>query len=307
MKAAFLKAEGGIELGDAPVPQIGRDDVLIRVLVCGVCTSDMGAWKHGMGIETILGHEVVGIVEAVGDGVEGFMTGDRVTGSILQGYAQYTTANWHNLIHVPEKLEDHEALVEPLSSLLSGIRRAGAGLGSQAAVVGTGFMGLSMLQLLKLSGVTEVTAIDKRPCALKAAEEYGAAEMLSPEEAKARYERTGLPLVVELAGTDTALELAGQLTALHGTLAIVGYHPCHRDIDMGLWNGKALTVINAFEYRKDVQLENMRTALRLVESKALPLGRLFTHSFRFVELEQAFQAHERKEDGYLKSFVRMPG
>jgi threonine dehydrogenase-like Zn-dependent dehydrogenase len=305
MKAAILQNEGGFIFEDVPRPQPGPEEALVRVQVCGVCTSDMGVWKRGMGRPEILGHEVVGVIEAVGDAVEGWQAGQRVTGAIMKGYAEYAVTGAKNLIAVPDALQSHEAIVEPLSCLMSGIRRAGVGLGDRAAVVGAGFMGLAMLQLLKLAGATGLTAIDVRPDALRRAAEFGAAELLSPDEARERYGREGLPLVIEAAGAAAALELAGQISARHGTLEIVGYHPCRRDVDMALWNGKALTVINAFEYRKAVQLQNMRAALELTASGAFPLGRLLTHSFAFGELTRAFEAHERKEDGYLKSYVRI--
>lgn len=305
MKAAVLKNEGGFTFQDVPKPKPGPEEALVRVQVCGVCTSDMGVWKHGMGRPEILGHEAVGVIEEVGGAVEGWKPGQRVTGAIMKGYAEYAVTNAKNLIEVPKSIQSHEAIVEPLSCLLSGIRRAGAGLGDQAAVVGTGFMGLAMLQLLKLAGAAHLVAVDVRPDARTRAADFGATESLTPDEAMEQYGRDGLPLVIEAAGAAQALELAGQLTARHGTLEIVGYHPCRRDVDMALWNGKALTVINAFEYRKDVQLQNMRAALALVASGAFPLDRLLTHSFAFDELTRAFEAHERKEDGYLKSYVRI--
>src|SRR3989442_12399461 len=82
MKALVLKAYGELEVQDRPEPVVGPSDVLVRVMACGICGSDV----HGLDGSTgrrrppvIMGHEASGVVERVGAGVSTVRTGDRVT------------------------------------------------------------------------------------------------------------------------------------------------------------------------------------------------------------------------------------
>lgn len=301
MKTAVLKEKGGLYLTDFPRPTPKADEVVIRVLVCGVCTSDMGAWQNGLGREIVLGHEVVGVIDELGSEVTGFQKGDRVTGSILSGYAEYTVAKAAGLLPVPGNLMDHEAIIEPGVCLMSGIERLGPSLGKSAAVIGSGYMGLCLIKLLVARGVTEITALDTRAEALANAAEMGATRCIrTPSE-----EAGGYPIVFETAGAAAALDLASDIAEQYGTVIIVGYHPYKQEIDLGLWASKAITIINSFEYRQREQLLYMRRLLTMASEHTLPTGRLMTHSFAFDQIEEAFSFHLKKETGYLKSYIRI--
>jgi len=300
MRAAILNPTGGIRLDKLLVPAPGAGEALIRVLACGVCTSDMGAYRNGLGADTVLGHEVVGVVEALGQGARGVAIGQRVTGAIMHGYAEYTVARADALIPVPGALADHEAITEPFSCMMSGIRRAGCAGAESAIVVGAGFMGLSLIALLKSAGVGRVDVCDISRAALEQAKALGADAVYLPSDAQPEC-----PQVFEAAGTQGALTWANELVSSGGTLTIVGYHPCTREIDMNLWAAKAITVINAFEYNRPIQLENMREALGLIQRGSLSLDKLFTHHFTLEQTDQAFQTHLHRPGGFIKGYVRV--
>lgn len=300
MRAAILNPSGGIRLAELPTPSPGPGEALIRVLVCGVCTSDMGVYRSGLGNDAVLGHEVVGVVEALGEGATGIDIGQRVTGAIMRGYADCAVARADCAIPVPDTLLDHEAITEPFSCMMSGIRRAGCAGAESAVVVGAGFMGLSLISLLKAAGVRHVGVCDVSPAALERAQSFGADAVYLPFAKPPEC-----AFVFEAAGTQGALTLAGELVSREGTLTVVGYHPCRRDIDMNLWASKAITVINAFEYNRQRQLANMREALEIIAHGELPLGKLFTHRFPLEHAEQAFQTHLQRPDGFIKGYIRV--
>ena len=78
MKAVFLDGRGGVEVREVEKPSIGHGEVLVRMAVCGICGTDLEKVR-GHGVTTaILGHEISGVVEEVGEGVEGLKKGDRV-------------------------------------------------------------------------------------------------------------------------------------------------------------------------------------------------------------------------------------
>lgn len=302
MLAAILGPEGGLRLTEQVKPVPGPGEALIRVRACGVCSSDMSVYRTGLKEEIVLGHEVVGTVEALGEGALGPAVGARVTGAIMRGYAEYTLARAEHLIPVPDALSDPEAIVEPLSCMLSGIRRAGCAGAERAVIVGAGFMGLALIALTKAAGVGRVEVCDVSPEALIRAKAFGADAVHLPDDPP-----PPCAFVFETAGSQGAITWCGELAARLGTLTIVGYHPLRREIDMGVWAGKALTVINAFEYDRGVQLENMRYALELAERGELPLRRLFTHSFPLHQVDRAFQTHLNRPEGFIKGLIRMDG
>jgi L-iditol 2-dehydrogenase len=82
MKSLLLKEYLQLELADFPQPQPGPGEVLIRVAACGICGSDVHGYDGGSGRRIppiVMGHEAAGVVAAIGSGVTGFKTGDRVT------------------------------------------------------------------------------------------------------------------------------------------------------------------------------------------------------------------------------------
>lgn len=300
MLQAVLGPEGGLRLSEAEKPVPGPGEALIRVRACGVCSSDMGVYRTGLKGDVVLGHEVVGTVEALGEGAEVPAIGTRVTGAIMRGYAEYTLARAEHLIPVPAALTDPEAIVEPLSCMLSGIRRAGCAGAESAVIVGAGFMGLALIALTKAAGVRRVEVCDVSPDALLRARDFGADDTHLPDDPP-----PPCAFVFETAGSQGALTWCGELAARLGTLTVVGYHPCKREINMGVWAGKALTVINAFEYDRSIQLENMRHALEIAKRGELPLKRLFTHSFPLHQVDRAFQTHLNRPERFIKGYIRM--
>jgi threonine dehydrogenase-like Zn-dependent dehydrogenase len=314
MKACVLRGDSRTQIIDLPIPEIQEDEVLVKVKTCGVCTSEVHSWIHGIGgVNGILGHEAVGTIEAIGKNVKGFSIGDRVTGLILGAYAEYVKVDYRNIVKVPAKLEDTEALGEPLSCLVSGAKRTPVDYGDTVAIIGTGFMGLGFLQLMKLKGAEKVIAIDIREDGLENALKFGADRVLFPHEVEDVLKVTdwnrmngGVNVAVEVSGTQKGLELAGEMTAVHGNLSIVGYHQNGlRSINMELWNWKAITVINAHERRNHVYMDCMKAGLKLIASGGFNMRDMITHEFRLDEIDQAYRMMLDKPRGFIKSVIRI--
>jgi threonine dehydrogenase-like Zn-dependent dehydrogenase len=314
MKVCILKGESKTEIIDMPMPEINDDEVLIRVKACGVCTSEVHAWLYGSGgVNGVLGHEAVGVIENVGKNVKGFSVGDRVTGLIYAAFAEYTKADYRNVTKVPDKVEDIEALGEPLSCLVSGAERTPVHLGDTVAIIGTGFMGLGFMQLMRLKGAGTIIAVDTRKEGLANALKFGADRALFPHEVEDEIKVTdwahmdgGVDVAVEVSGTQKGLELAGDMTAVHGNLSIVGYHQNGlRSVNMELWNWKAITVVNAHERRNNVHMECMKAGLQLIASGAFNMLDMITHEFSLSEVDKAFNMMLDKPKGFIKSVIRI--
>lgn len=324
MKASVITGAGHSEIAEVPIPAIGDEEVLIRVTMCGVCASELHPWLEGAGWleaagrKPIFGHEPVGVIESVGSRVFGFRIGDRVTGLIQHAFAEYAKADYRKLVKVPEGLSDREALGEPLSCLMSGADRTPVALGDSAAIVGAGFMGLGFLQLMRLKGAGRIIAVDVREESLAHAKRFGADECHSPGEVPPAYTITewgqmeqgvrGVDIAVEATGSQGGLQLAGDMTAVHGTLSVVGYHQGHggmRNINMELWNWKAISVINAHERRANVHMRQMEAGLRLIRSGLFNMKDLITNVYRLEEVDQAYDAIRSKPSGFIKSVIQI--
>lgn len=315
MKALVMNGPRKSVLVDVPDLEPAAGEVLIKVKYTGLCMSDWHPWDEAKGGER-MGHEPLGTVVALGTGVTGFAVGDRVTGlSITPTYAEYSLCRADCLVHVPANLSDEDAVVEPLSCLVSvasKLRTEKAG--DTVAVVGAGYMGLGVLTLLKLQGAGRIISVDPRIEARENALRFGADEVYSPEDVPAKYLITewddtmwqrGVGLVCEFAGSESALRLAGDMTALHGTLGVGGWHQGGmRTVDFRLWGWKAITVINTHERRTEFQVTCCRNALDLLSSGRWNFKGVSNHIYALNEFDRANHDMESKPKGFIKALVR---
>jgi propanol-preferring alcohol dehydrogenase len=208
-------ADGPLAWREVETPAPGPGQLLIRVVACGVCRSNLhvieGDWEAG-GLPAISpivpGHEVTGTVESIGDGVSGFAVGDhvgvqplwwtceecefclsgreqlcmqrRITGEMVDGgYAEFMLATAAHTYRVPAALDLVEAapLFCPGITAYSAIARLNLAEGSRVAVFGLGGVGHMAVQFAKLAGA-EVTAVARGSDHLKVARELGADHLI---------------------------------------------------------------------------------------------------------------------------------
>jgi threonine dehydrogenase-like Zn-dependent dehydrogenase len=165
-----------------PEPRVGANQALVRVVVNGICASDLATWSMPQPQYPIyLGHEPVGEVIEAGPGLS-IPVGSVVTGRFGPSLAELVVAAAEDLVVVPDGLEPAHALGEPLGCVVEAFRRTPVRVGDRVAVVGVGFMGLLMLQLLARSPQAALVAIDPRADARAAALHHGADLCLDPSE-----------------------------------------------------------------------------------------------------------------------------
>lgn len=286
-------------------------EVLIQVLANGVCASDLPTWTTAQpGYPIALGHEPVGTVVATGPGVE-LPTGIRVAGRLVPSFADYVVADVRNVVVVPDKVPTEQAIGEPLGCVVEGLRRTPVHMADRVAVIGLGFMGLCMVQLLVASGTARVTAIDLREDARAAALASGADDAYDPGELPANLLDTttritddrGFDVVVEASGTQPGLDLSTELVRPHGAISILGYHQGLRQVDLQTWNWKALDVVNAHVRDRGLLRESTRVGLEMIAAGRVDLGPLLTHRYRLERLDDAFEALRTKPPGFTKALV----
>ncbi len=314
MRYSRLIAPRRSEIVEDATPEPGYGEVLLELKVCGVCASELHPWMDPRpSYPYRMGHEPAGIVRAIGRGVTRFKPGDRVTGLLLQSYSDCGIASEESLLPIPETLPFEFALGEPLACMVNAQRRTRIELADRVALIGLGFMGLGLLQLLKLRGPREIIAIDPREDARALALELGADIAYDPAEVPDDLRLTkwenwekpvGVDVAIEASGTQPGLTLASKMVKAHGILSILGFHQGGlRQVDVEMWNWKAIDVVNAHVRRHTDLMESMRIGLDLISAGKFSFEPLVTHRFGLDQLDEAFTALLEKPKGFVKSVV----
>jgi len=211
MKALVLEKYNELIYKDVPDPVIKNNEVLVKVMACGICGSDV----HGLDGSTgrrippmIMGHEASGIIVSTGSDVIGWKAGDRVTFDstvyplddwfTLEGlynlsdnrevlgvspgsykrdgaFAEFISIPQHILYKIPVNVTfEQAAMVEAVAVALHSINISGLRTGDSCVVVGAGMIGIFILKLLKISGASKIILIDNNPKRLEIANKVGA-------------------------------------------------------------------------------------------------------------------------------------
>lgn len=312
MKQAVLVQPQETSVQERAIPAPGPRDVLIHVRACGVCASELHAWQGDSGAyPRALGHEVAGEVVAVGPEVRTLVPSTRVTGLFHHGFAEYAMASEDRVMALPTNVSYETAIGEPIACIVSAALRTRVELGDTVAVVGQGFMGLLMLQAIRLKGPARIICIDLRDDVRALARQFGADVVLHPDEVgeelivlRGSAPEHGVDVAIETTGGQPGLTLASRMVREHGMLSILGYHQGGpRSVDMELWNWKALDVLNAHERRTDHKAACMRRGIALIAAGRIDVAPLITHRFDLEHVDDAFRALQEKPASFKKAIV----
>ena len=315
MRAAVLAGPGAMRVDSVSLPEPGRNQVRVRLEGCGVCASNLTPWAgpewQQFPLEPgALGHEGWGVIDAVGEGVEGLAVGDRVAALSYKSYAEYDIAEADAVVPLPASLADKPFPGEPLGCAMNIFRRSDIQAGQTVAIVGIGFLGAILTRLATDAGA-RVIAISRRPFSLDIARQFGAAETIPMDDHNGIIERvkelTGgrfCDRVIEAVGKQWPLDLASELVCERGKLIVAGYHQDGpRQVNMWLWNWRGIDVINAHERDPKIYADGIREAVEAVASGRLDPSPLYTHSYTLDRLGEALDATRDRPDGFLKALV----
>ncbi|HEU4961190.1 MAG TPA: zinc-binding dehydrogenase [Sphingomonas sp.] len=315
MRAAVLEQPGVIHVRAFDLPQPGSGQVRLRLEGCGVCASNLEPWAGNEwtpypGEPGGLGHEGWGVIDAVGEGVEGVAAGDRVAALSYHSYAEYDLADADAVVKLPAALDGRPFPGEPLGCAFNIFRRSDIRAGQTVAIIGIGFLGAVLTKLASDAGA-RVIAISRRQSSLDLATHYGAAEAIVMDDHYAIIDRvkelTGGRLcerVIEAVGKQWPLDLAGELVGEGGKLVVAGYHQDGpRQVSMQMWNWKGIDVINAHERDRAVQRRGIEEAAETVASGRFDPAPLYTHRYPLERLGDALDATRDKPEGFVKALV----
>jgi len=313
-----------LRLEERPLPPLGRSDVLVDVVACGVCATDLHLLDGSMPLykpPKVLGHEVGGIVRAVGETVQHVRPGDAVTldttvpcgicfycregrpffcvdrRSVFAGFAEFTVAPASVVYPLPQDMDPAiGALTEPLSCALHAVDRASLRPADTVAILGAGAIGLLILAVARLSGATRVIVSDPDPGRRALAERMGATHTVDPTQENLKAVADGLTggrgvdCVFEAVGIAATIAQAFTLPRCGGTMIQIGVPAADTMLTIPAYEiySRELTIrgsfIRANEFRRAVELLGI-----------LDLAPLITQRFPLREVHAAFKAaHSRQ-------------
>ncbi len=327
-----------VRVDEVAVPAPGPGEVLVEIHACGIGAADLqlarGTLGHGPVLPQTLGHEAAGVVAAVGEGVDGWMPGDRVAvhpartcgvcpycragrenlcpSLVVPGLdtdgsqADYAVVDQRQLVTLPGTVSFDRAavLTDAVATPYHALKRGGVGPGVAVAVVGAGGLGLHAVQLARLAGAW-VVAVDLDPVALERASDAGADEVVDSREPDAG----GRVHALTGGGVDAAFEFAGSadtvataLAALKpgGRATIVGLSPDPLALaSMSGFVSLETELVGAFLSTR-ADLEEL---VDLVDAGRLDLSVSVTHRFTIEQVPAALAALESREDHPVRMVV----
>ncbi|MGG1554020.1 zinc-dependent alcohol dehydrogenase [Paenibacillus ferrarius] len=325
MKAAFYEGGKKIQVGTGSRREPGAGEVEIKVAYAGICGTDLHIYHGHMDNRVtkphVMGHEMSGIIERVGEGIAGYKAGDKVTvmplgpcgecpacqdgcshichrlkfmGIETDGaFQSYWTVPASTLHPLPDTLSlHHGALIEPLAVACHDVRRGQVVPGDYAVVIGGGPIGTLIALVARAAGANVVVA-EINPFRLELLAELGF-ETCNPKERdlaeyvqKATAER-GADVVFEVTSSIAGAEVMTKLPRVRGRIVIVGIFSKPVPVDLHRFFWRELELVGARVYEH----EDFTRAIELSASGVLPLEKVISEVYPLERIQSGFEKME---------------
>ncbi len=325
MLVGMYYSNSRVDIEELPVPKVGKRDILIKVMASGICGSDILEWYRIKKAPLVLGHELTGEVVEVGDDVTKFKKGDRVFTThhvpcdechwclrghqtacpVFQtknnfdpgGFAEYLRVTGRSIdtgtLVLPDEVSYEEgSFIEPLGTVVRGLRAVDLKPGDTVAVLGCGIAGLLMIKLARAFGAGRIIATDIDDYRLEAARRFGAERTVRADEdipGSIREINNGrlADRVIVCAGSLSAAGQALESVDRGGTVLFFAVPNPGQTVSIDF---------NPF-WRNDISLKTCygaapldnAQALELIRSRNVVVTDLITHRFGLKEIAKGFR------------------
>lgn len=324
MRVAMYYKNDDVRLEEMPVPEIGEDELLVKIMASGICGSDVLEWYRIKSAPKVLGHEVAGVIEKVGAKVKNFQPGQRVmvthhvpcdechyckfghhtacdtlhsTSFFPGGNAEFLRVPAINVekgtLVLPDELSFEEGtFVEPLGCVLRGQRIAQIKSGQTVLVLGSGISGLLHIQLAKALGAKRVIATDISDYRLEAAKKFGAdfafdAKENIPEKVMEVNEGRKADAVILCTGAMPAVKQAFDSIDRGGTILFFAVPEPDKAIEAPMndfWKNEVRLVTSYAASPND-----LAEAIEVLKSKKIDATGMITHRVSLADAGQGFK------------------
>jgi len=346
MNALVFHGPGEISLETVPIPKARAGEVVIRVTLTTICGTDLHILKGEYPVKPglIIGHEPVGVIHEIGDGVTGYEVGDRVLvgaitpcgqcnfclsgdwsqcGGAIGGWkfgntidgaqAEYLRVPYAqaNLAKIPDELTDEQVvlLADIASTGISAAESAYLQIGDTVAVFAQGPIGLCATAGAKLKGASLIIVVESDPVRIKMAKQMGADAVFDFKQHDVVEE---IKRLTGGRGVDVAIEALGTQETFESALRVL--RPGGTLSSLGVYSGKLSIPTEAFaaglgDHKIVTTLcpggkERLRRLMELVRQGRLNLTPLLTHTFSLDRITEAYRLFGERREGVIKVAIR---
>lgn len=333
MKAAVFYKEHDLRIEEINKPKPKDNEVLIKVMACGICGTDVHIFEGDEGAaatppKTVLGHEFSGVVEAVGKNVLSVSVGDRVCvdpnklcnecyycksgighfcehmigigTTVNGGFAEYCTVPESQVYKFSANISfEAAAMCEPVACCLHGIDMCDIVPGDNVVIIGGGMIGLIMLQLAKLKGASRLVMVEPIAPKREIAKNLGADIVIDPinEDVNTVLKNNGIERVT------TVIECVGKPQTMKNAISYAGKKSTV--MFFGLTKPDEIIDIKPFElFKKEIVLKasfinpyTQQRALNLIESKKIDVESMIFSAEPLDKLPEILKDKEQRGKG----------
>lgn len=346
MRALVFRGPNQIGVETVPIPRAGIGDAVIKITLTTICGTDLHILKGEYPVKPglIIGHEPVGVIHELGQGIEGYQIGDRVLvgaitpcgqcnfclggnlsqcGGAIGGWkfgntipgaqAEYLLVPnaQANLARIPDELSDEQVvlLADIASTGISAVESADLQIGDTVAVFAQGPIGLCATAGAKLKGASLIIGVESDPVRMEMSKRMGADVVLDFKQGDVV---TQIKELTQNRGVDVAIEALGTQLTFENALRVL--RPGGTLSSLGVYSGKLLVPLEPFaaglgNHKIVTTLcpggkERMRRLIELVRRRRLDLTPLLTHTFSLEDITEAYRVFGERRSGVLKVAIR---
>ena len=329
MKASLYEGNKTFSVVEKDVEAPKAGEVRVKVAYCGVCGTDVHIY-HGMmdkrvNIPETIGHEMSGTIDAIGEGVDGFEVGEKITVRPLDNRLEEESDKgfghiakklkfigidspgafqeyWNVPAFTVHKLKKETdlklaALIEPLSVACHDVRRGRTAAGETAVVSGGGPIGLLVAMVAKSKGANVIIS-EVNPVRIKMAKEMGF-DVVNPietnliEYVEKKTDGRLADVVFEVAGVQASLDVTTEVAGIRGRIVMVAIYGEPKPVNLFKFFWKELELIGARVYEK----EDYEESIRLITENKLPFERLITAVEPLENIQGLFEMIDANPEG----------
>lgn len=335
--AAYYRGNKSFAVEPAAASRAGAGEVTIRIAYCGICGTDMHVYHGNMdarvGLNRIIGHEMSGLVEAVGEDVSDIRVGQKVVvrpldhcgdcpackaghqhichnlkflGLDTDGAMQELwTVPAYTVHHLPDDLKlDHAALIEPVAVACHDVRLSGLQPGEDVVVIGGGPIGILVAMVARDAGGNVVIS-EVNPNRLAIANELGFDTVNPiktdlPGEIHTRTGGKGADVVFEVSGTQPGVDAMTAIAATRARIVMVAIHARKPEIDLFQFFWRELKLLGARVYEP----QDYEKAIAIIASGGVDADTVITDVSPLADIQAAFEALDRSPTA-MKSLIKV--
>lgn len=313
-----------VRIEEIPKPEIGPEEILLKVMASGICGSDVLEWYRLPKAPRVLGHEATGIIDKIGKKVTKYNVGDRVfvshhvpcnqccycmkdshtacetlhnTNYFPGGFSQYIRVPKINLetgvYRLPSNISFEEGtFIEPLACAIRGQRLTEVNKCDSVLIIGSGMAGILHIQLSKINGARKIFATDINLDRLELAKKFGADYVINarenlPKELKKLNDGKGVDKVIVCTGAEKASLNALDCVDRGGTILFFAVPDPTIRIPIPItnfWRNETTIKTSYGAAPKDLE-----EALKIISRKQINVSEMITHRLDIREAAKGFK------------------